>query len=42
MVAVLPVWVDALICVMIGVAVGYQLCKFMKNPKAWLKDWFED
>lgn len=37
---VVPEWLSTLIFIAIGVAVGYQLCKFMENPRAWLKDWF--
>lgn len=36
-----PKWLSDLIFIAIGVGLGYQLCKFVENPAAWLHEWFQ-
>ncbi|MFT8526101.1 MAG: hypothetical protein ABF753_03155 [Lentilactobacillus hilgardii] len=40
MVLNVPEWLSDLIFIAIGIGIGYQLCLFIKNPKAWIEEWF--
>lgn len=37
----IPEWLSNIVFILIGVGIGYQLCQFVKDPKAWLHEWFD-